>query len=228
MTDASHITLLPQLLAHVRAVAPGVRLEAARIDEQTGAGAAVRRGRSRARPGAVARVGLLPADAVSAGLGVPGQCRAIRASAPRRLGLREYKAEAHIGIVGGTGDQLLEAALRAPPHRAARAAGAARASWAWPPSCRRPTWSPRCRATSARRWPAPSGADCLRLPGAGAAVHRQAALACALPPRPGQSLVARLVRRAVRGQALEGQAAKGDLNDFRVAPGRQSTDWTPG
>ena len=32
MTDASHITLLPQLLAHVRGVAPGVRLEAARID----------------------------------------------------------------------------------------------------------------------------------------------------------------------------------------------------
>ena len=36
MTDASHITLLPRLLAHVRAMAPGVRLEAARIDEQTG------------------------------------------------------------------------------------------------------------------------------------------------------------------------------------------------
>ena len=32
MTDASHITLLPPLLERVRALAPGVRLEAARID----------------------------------------------------------------------------------------------------------------------------------------------------------------------------------------------------
>src|SRR5258705_13660604 len=31
MTDASHVTLLPQPLAHVRASAPFVRLEAARI-----------------------------------------------------------------------------------------------------------------------------------------------------------------------------------------------------
>jgi len=35
MTDASHITLLPELLAHVRAVAPEVRLEAAGIDSNT-------------------------------------------------------------------------------------------------------------------------------------------------------------------------------------------------
>lgn len=32
MTDAGHITLLPRLLAHVRALAPGVVLEAKRID----------------------------------------------------------------------------------------------------------------------------------------------------------------------------------------------------
>ena len=35
MTDASHITLLPRMLAHVRAQAPGVRLEATRIDGNT-------------------------------------------------------------------------------------------------------------------------------------------------------------------------------------------------
>ncbi len=35
MTDASHITLLPKMLAHVRAQAPGIRLEAARIDGNT-------------------------------------------------------------------------------------------------------------------------------------------------------------------------------------------------
>jgi DNA-binding transcriptional LysR family regulator len=32
MTDASHITLLPRLPSHVRALAPGVALEAGRID----------------------------------------------------------------------------------------------------------------------------------------------------------------------------------------------------
>ena len=35
MPDASHITMLPQLLAHLRAVAPNVRLVAARIDANT-------------------------------------------------------------------------------------------------------------------------------------------------------------------------------------------------
>lgn len=35
MPDASHVTLLPQLLAHLRAVAPGVRLVASRIDANT-------------------------------------------------------------------------------------------------------------------------------------------------------------------------------------------------
>lgn len=35
MTDASHVTLLPRLLAYVRAQAPRVRLEAARIDGNT-------------------------------------------------------------------------------------------------------------------------------------------------------------------------------------------------
>ncbi len=34
MTDASHITLLPKLLAHVRALAPGVVLSASHIDNQ--------------------------------------------------------------------------------------------------------------------------------------------------------------------------------------------------
>lgn len=35
MTDASHITVLPALLAHVRGQAPGIRLEAARLDGDT-------------------------------------------------------------------------------------------------------------------------------------------------------------------------------------------------
>jgi DNA-binding transcriptional LysR family regulator len=36
MPDASHITMLPELLAHLRAVAPNVRLLATRIDANTG------------------------------------------------------------------------------------------------------------------------------------------------------------------------------------------------
>ena len=47
MTDASHITLLPQLLAHVRAVAPLVRLEALAHRRQHRASAGVRRRRPR-------------------------------------------------------------------------------------------------------------------------------------------------------------------------------------
>ena len=35
MTDASQVNLLPQLLAHVRAIAPGITLEAERIDNAT-------------------------------------------------------------------------------------------------------------------------------------------------------------------------------------------------
>ena len=35
MADSSHLCLMPQLLAHLRAVAPKVRLVAARIDEET-------------------------------------------------------------------------------------------------------------------------------------------------------------------------------------------------
>jgi DNA-binding transcriptional LysR family regulator len=110
MTDASHITLLPRLLAHVRAVAPGVRLEAARIDDQTGQ--ALQSGQADLAIGLVPWLEsgfyqqvLYPQDWVCL----------VNARHPRigakGVGLRDYKAEAHIGIVGGTGVQLLEAAL---------------------------------------------------------------------------------------------------------------------
>ena len=110
MTDASHITLLPQLLAHVRAVAPGVRLEAARIDEQSAQ--ALQSGQADLAIGLVPWLEsgfyqqvLYPQDWVCL----------VNARHPRIGGkgfsLRDYKAEAHVGIVGGTGVQLLEAAL---------------------------------------------------------------------------------------------------------------------
>ena len=110
MTDASHVTLLPQLLAHVRAVAPGVRLEATRIDEQSGQ--ALQSGQADLAIGLVPWLEsgfyqqvLFPQDWVC--LVNPRHPRV----GAKRLSLRDYKAEAHIGIVGGTGVQLLEAAL---------------------------------------------------------------------------------------------------------------------
>lgn len=110
MTDASHITLLPRLLAHVRALAPDVRLEAARIDEQTAQ--ALQSGQADLAIGLVPWLEsgfyqqvLYPQDWVCL----------VNARHPRigakGVGLRDYRAEAHIGIIGGTGVQLLEAVL---------------------------------------------------------------------------------------------------------------------
>jgi DNA-binding transcriptional LysR family regulator len=109
MTDASHVTLLPQLLAHVRAVAPHVRLEAARIDGNTAH--ALESGEADLALGyipwlesGIYQQTLFPQNWV---------CLANRLH-PRigkTLNLAQYKAEAHIGIVAGTGYQLLEAAL---------------------------------------------------------------------------------------------------------------------
>ncbi|MBB3181555.1 LysR family transcriptional regulator [Variovorax sp. Sphag1AA] len=111
MTDASHITLLPQMLAHVRAVAPGVRLEAARIDEETGK--ALESGEADLAIGLVPWLEsgfyqqvLFPQDWVCL-----VNLRHPKISG-KSLSLRQFKAEAHVGIVGGTGVQLLEAALR--------------------------------------------------------------------------------------------------------------------
>jgi DNA-binding transcriptional LysR family regulator len=111
MTDASHITLLPRLLAHVRAVAPDVRLAAARIDEQTSQ--ALQSGQADLAIGLVPWLEsgfyqqvLYPQDWVCL-----VNSRHPRIGA-RGMGLREYRAEAHIGIVGGTGIALLDAAMQ--------------------------------------------------------------------------------------------------------------------
>jgi DNA-binding transcriptional LysR family regulator len=110
MTDASHITLLPRLLAQVRALAPQVRLEAARIDADTG--------RALQSGDADLALGLVP------GLESGYYQQALFAqdwvclANPRHprirdaLSLRDYKDEAHIGIVSGTGYLLLDGALK--------------------------------------------------------------------------------------------------------------------
>jgi DNA-binding transcriptional LysR family regulator len=109
MTDASHIALLPQLLAHVRALAPNVRLVAASIDDQTAQ--ALQSGDADLAIGYVPwleagfyQQTLYPQDWVClANLRHPR----IRKS----LTLRLYAEEGHVGIAAGTGIQLLQEAV---------------------------------------------------------------------------------------------------------------------
>lgn len=109
MTDASHVTLLPQLLAHVRALAPGVSLEAARIDADTADALQV--------GDADLALGFVPwleSGFYQQALFPQGWVCLANAQHPRirrNLTLRQFKDEAHIGIVGGTGAQLLAEAL---------------------------------------------------------------------------------------------------------------------
>ncbi|CAH2910021.1 MAG: Transcriptional regulator, LysR family [uncultured Paraburkholderia sp.] len=109
MTDASHITLLPRLLAHVRAQAPGIRLEAARIDGNT----------ERALESGEADLAIGYVPWLSGGIyqqqlyQQDWVCLSNRHH-PRirgRLGLRRYRSEGHVSIESGTGSQLLEQAL---------------------------------------------------------------------------------------------------------------------
>jgi DNA-binding transcriptional LysR family regulator len=109
MTDASHITLLPQLLAHVRSTAPNVCLAAARIDAQTA--------HSLESGEADLALGLVPE--LSAGfyqqsLFDQDWVCLVNAHHPRignKLSLTTYRREAHIGIASGTGHRILDAAL---------------------------------------------------------------------------------------------------------------------
>lgn len=109
MTDASHVTLLPRMLAHIRAQAPGIRLEVARIDGNTER--ALESGEADLAIGHVPWLGggiyqqqLYSQDWV---------CLANRHH-PRlraRLSVKQYRAEGHVAIAAGTGAQLLEQAL---------------------------------------------------------------------------------------------------------------------
>lgn len=109
MTDASHVTLLPRLLAYVRAQAPRVRLEAARIDGNT----------ERALESGEADLAIGYVPWLSGGIyqqqlyQQDWVCLANRHH-PRihkRLGVKAYRTEGHVAITGGTGTALLEQAL---------------------------------------------------------------------------------------------------------------------
>ncbi|KWO43002.1 LysR family transcriptional regulator [Burkholderia sp. MSMB1459WGS] len=110
MTDASHVTLLPRLLAHVRAQAPGVRLEAARIDGNT-----ERALESGEADLAIGYVPWLGGGIYQQKLYDQDWICLVNRHHPRirgRLGVKQYRSEGHVAITAGTGAQLLEQALR--------------------------------------------------------------------------------------------------------------------
>jgi DNA-binding transcriptional LysR family regulator len=110
MTDASHITLLPRILAAVRKAAPGATLEAARIDEVMPQ--ALQSGE------ADLALGLIPSLETGFYQQTLFRQDFICLTGPRHprvkasLTLAQYQAEEHIGIVSGTGQQLLEEAVK--------------------------------------------------------------------------------------------------------------------
>ncbi|MDR3522627.1 MAG: LysR family transcriptional regulator [Acetobacteraceae bacterium] len=109
MTDGSHVTLLPQILRHVRACAPQVQIEAAQINANTAQ--ALQSG------DADLAVGFIPdleAGFFQQTLYPQDWVCLVNTTHPRisdALSLENYQAEEHIGIVSGTGAQLLAAAL---------------------------------------------------------------------------------------------------------------------
>jgi len=110
MTDASHITLLPQILAHVRSVGPGIRLEVVSISAETG--------RMLESGGVDTALGYLPG--LGAGYHEQPVYRQdfvclVNEHHPRigaTFTVRAYREEAHIGILSFTSYPMLQNSLR--------------------------------------------------------------------------------------------------------------------
>ena len=109
VSDASHITLLPSILNHMRSHAPGIRLETARIDGNTES--ALESGEADLAIGFVPWLGggmyqqvLFEQDWVC--LSNPQHPRL-----GNGMSLERYRAEGHVQISFGTGQKLLEAGL---------------------------------------------------------------------------------------------------------------------
>jgi DNA-binding transcriptional LysR family regulator len=128
MTDASHITLLPRLLSHVRAAAPGITLEASRINEDLAKN--LQMGEADLALGYLPWLdtGFYQQTLYSQDWICLVNARHPRLTQPNRevsgedigeekgesldgWNLATYKSEAHIGISSGTGYQLLDNAL---------------------------------------------------------------------------------------------------------------------
>lgn len=111
MTDASHITLLPKILASVRQQAPHAQLEAARIDDNLPKAL-----QSGAADIALGFIPGLDAEFYQQMLFRQGWVCLANANHPclhEGLTLERYCALDHIGIVAGTGQSLLEEAVDA-------------------------------------------------------------------------------------------------------------------
>jgi DNA-binding transcriptional LysR family regulator len=110
MTDASHITLLPRLLAAVRERAPGVTLEAGSINGDLPAGL-----QSGDTALALGLIPLLEAGFYQKSLYEQDFICIARRGNPsvgKRLTRERYCDASHVAIVSGTGQALLENALK--------------------------------------------------------------------------------------------------------------------
>lgn len=109
MTDASHVTLLPRILAKLSSIAPNIRIDALQIDGATAA-------RLQSGEAALA-LGFIPSlekGFYQKALYSQDWVCLTRAGHPRisgRLTRADYRREAHVSISLGTGSMLLEAAL---------------------------------------------------------------------------------------------------------------------
>ncbi len=110
MTDASHITLLPTLLAHVRALAPNVVLAASRID-----GSLAQQLQDGQADLALGFLPWLDTGFYQQTLYDQDWVCLVNARHPRILNddtthwnLKVYQSEAHVGIIPGTSYQLLD------------------------------------------------------------------------------------------------------------------------
>lgn len=110
MTDASHITLMPRLFAHVNSIAAGIRLEAATIGPTVA---------SELQSGAAdLALGLIPG--LETGFHQQALfdqdwvclCNPRHPRLETTLSLNEYLSESHVGIISGTGASLLNKALQ--------------------------------------------------------------------------------------------------------------------
>ncbi|MDB5849176.1 MAG: LysR family transcriptional regulator [Rhodoferax sp.] len=110
MTDASHITLLPRLLAHLRQVAPGVRIDIGPID--AGTADALQSGKADIALGYVPG---LESGFYQQTLYAQDFVCLVNPAHPRigrTLTRKAYQNEAHIEIVYGRGHALLDSALK--------------------------------------------------------------------------------------------------------------------
>ena len=110
MTDASHITLLPRLLAHMRAIAPGVGLAVAPIDASTAR--VLEAGEADLALGFVAG---LESGFYEQALYKQDFVCLVSARHPRlreTLPLRNYREEAHVAVLSSTSYPMINAAMK--------------------------------------------------------------------------------------------------------------------